>query len=82
MSAGDAYSRFSAHQVPNRRTTASIQNEILVKRQRNAVSKVFHSKVDKDKITGWKGELNRILQIFNVRSVDLVWHSLSGRSSD
>ena len=37
--------------------------------ERNAVSRLFHSQNDKDAIAGWKQDLNKILHIFNVRSV-------------
>ena len=36
---------------------------------RNAVSRVFHAKNDKETIATWKSDLSRILQVFNVRSV-------------
>jgi len=40
----------------------------------------FHAKNDKEKIVAWKSDLNRILQVFNVRSIVsarslLTWHS-------
>ena len=43
---------------------------------RNAVSRLFHAKSDKETIAGWKAELNRILLVFNVRSIALAWPSL------
>ena len=33
------------------------------------VSRHFHAKNDKDKIAAWRSDLNRILQIFNVRPI-------------
>ena len=47
--------------------------------ERSAVSQVLHSKNDKDAIAAWRQDLNRILQIFNVRSVNPVWQSLRNR---
>ena len=41
--------------------------------KRNAVSRLFHAKNDKETIAGWKSDLSRILHIFNVRSVGFVW---------
>lgn len=37
---------------------------------------MFHAKNDKEMITAWNADLNRILQIFNVRSVGSVSLSL------
>jgi hypothetical protein len=36
----------------------------------------LHARNDKDKIAAWKLELDRILQVFNVRSATLTWPSL------
>ena len=36
------------------------------------VSRHFHAKNDKEKIATWKSDLNRILQVFNVRSIIYV----------
>jgi hypothetical protein len=38
---------------------------------RNAVSRLFHTKNDKDMIAAWRLDLNRILHVFNVRSISL-----------
>ena len=64
----DAKPERSAHQNPNRRAVAEIQRKITKQGKRNAVSRGFHSKNDKDEIAAWRQELNRILHIFNVRS--------------
>ena len=45
--------------------------------KRNVISRHLHAKNDKDKIAGWKLDLNRILQVFNVRSVIPVWPLLT-----
>ena len=42
---------------------------------RNAVSRLIHARNDKDVIAAWKLDLDRILRVFNVRSVG------SGRQS-
>ena len=55
---------------------AGIQNKVIEKGKRNAASQVFYSKNDKDAIAGWKQDLNRILQIFTVRSINPIWQSL------
>ena len=55
--------------IPHRRTVAEIEKSVTKQSQRNHVSRLFHARIDKEKIAGWRGELNRILQIFNVRSV-------------
>ena len=44
--------------------------------KRNVFSRLFHAKKDKDAIIIWRQDLNRILHIFNVRLVGLVWQSL------
>ena len=36
--------------------------------KRNIVSQLFHAKNDKDAIAAWSSELDRILDVFNVRS--------------
>ena len=43
--------------------------KIVEQGNRNAVSQAFHAKNDKDTIAAWRQDLNRILHIFNVRSV-------------
>jgi hypothetical protein len=48
---------------------AEIQRKVIKQSGRNAVSRLLHAKSDKETIAGWKLELNRILQVFNVRSV-------------
>ena len=53
----------------NRRAVAEIQRNIVKRRKRNAVSRLFNAKDDKEAIATWKLDLNRILHVFNVRSV-------------
>ena len=54
------------------RTVAEIQGKVVKQGKRNPVSRMFHSKNDKDAIAAWKQDLSRILHIFNVRSVSSV----------
>jgi hypothetical protein len=61
----------SAHNVLDRRTVAEIQRKVIKRGGRHRVSRFIHAKNDKDTIAGWKSDLNRILVVFNVRSVDL-----------
>ena len=37
--------------------------------KRNVVSSLFHSRDDKERIAAWRVDLNRILLVFNVRSM-------------
>ena len=48
-----------------------IQRKVIKQGKRNAVSQLFHAKNDKEMITTWRADLNRILLVFNVRSVVL-----------
>ena len=56
-----------------RRTVAQIQRKAIKHSKRNAVSQLFHAKNDKETIASWKADLNRILHVFNVRSIVSVW---------
>ena len=66
-----------AHHAFDHRTVAEIQKKVIEKSGRNVVSRVFHAKSDKEAIAGWKLDLNRILHIFNVRSVGSASLSLT-----
>ena len=46
---------------------AEIQGRIVEKRERGLLSRLAHSKNDKETIAAWKLDLIRILQVFNVR---------------
>lgn len=48
---------------------ADIEKKIVNIGKRNALSRLFHSKDDREKIAAWRLDLNRILHVFNVRSV-------------
>jgi hypothetical protein len=60
-------------------TLVEIQRKITKKGKQNAVSRLFHAKSDKETIAGWKSDLNKILLVFNVRSVVVVWLLLTVR---
>ena len=60
-----------AHRSLDRRTIAEIQGEVLKRGGRGRVSRFLHSRDDKDVIAAWKSDLNRLLHVFNVRSVRL-----------
>ena len=51
------------------RTVAEIQSKVIKQSGRNAASRLFHARNDKETIAAWKSELNRILIVFNVCSV-------------
>ena len=40
-------------------------------------SRVLHAQSDKDTIAAWKGDLDRLLHIFNVRSVSSICYPLT-----
>ena len=46
-----------------------IERNVIEQGKRNVVSRHFHAKNDKEQIAGWRSDLVRILQIFNVRSI-------------
>ena len=48
---------------------ADIEKKIVNIGKRNALSRLFHSKDDREKIAAWRLDLNRILHVFNVRPV-------------
>jgi len=55
--------------APDRRTVARIQEKIIEKSGRNLLSRLGNAKNDKETVVTWKLDLNRILIVFNVRSV-------------
>jgi hypothetical protein len=59
---------------------AEIQRKLIKKGKQNAVSRLFHAKSDKEMIAGWKSDLNKILLVFNVRPVVVVWLLLTVHS--
>jgi len=56
---------------------AEIQRKTTKQGERNAVSRFFHATSDKETIAGWRLDLDRILNVFNVRSVVFVWPLLT-----
>jgi len=58
-----------AHRALNRRTVAGIREKITEKCGRGLLSRLANAKNDKETLATWKLDLNRILHIFNVRSV-------------
>ena len=51
------------------RTVAEIQRHIIKRGKRNAISRHYHAKDDRDAIVAWRLDLNGILHVFDVRSV-------------
>ena len=68
--------RDSFYPHPNPRTVAKIQKKIVKQGKRNAVSRLFRAKDDKEAIATWNQDLIRILHVFNVRSVAPAWKPL------
>jgi len=64
----------------NRSTVAGIQEKVIEKCGRNLLSRLANAKNDKETITAWKLDLNRILHVFNVRSAMAAWPSLTVHS--
>jgi len=54
------------------RTAEEIQGNIIERGKRNAISRRYHAKDDKEAITTWTLDLNRIRRVFDVRSVTPV----------
>ena len=62
---------------PDLRAVAEIQRKVIKQGKRNVISRHLHAKNDKEKIAGWKSDLNKILHVFNVRSIGSVWPLLT-----
>ena len=56
---------------------AEIQRKVIKQSGRNTTSRILQAANDKDKIAAWKLDLDRILQIFNVRSIVPSWSLLT-----
>ena len=52
-----------------RRTVADIERRLVKWGKRNPISRRLCAKNDKETIATWKLNLDRLLQVFNVRSV-------------
>ena len=59
----------------DRRTLTEIQRKVVKQGKRNPASRLFYARGDKDKIAGWKQDLVRVLNVFNVRLVASAGHS-------
>ena len=57
------------HQILNRRIVTEIQGNVAKRGKRNAISRLIHAKDDRKAIDTWRSDLNKILHVFNVRSV-------------
>ena len=55
-----------AYQRCDRRTLAEMERKIIKMSKRSAVSRLLRAKNDKETITAWRQDLDRILHIFNV----------------
>ena len=53
---------------------AEIQREVIKQSGRYTATRLLHVKNDKEAIAAWKLDLNRILQVFNVRVLIHVWY--------
>ena len=59
------------------RTVDEIQRHIIERGERNAISRRYHVKEDKEAIATWKLDLDRTLRVFNVCSVTPARRSLT-----
>ena len=48
---------------------AEIQRKVIKQSGRSPASRLLHARNDKETITAWKSDLNRILHVFNVSPV-------------
>ena len=60
---------YRQHITLGHRTVAKIQRKATKQSGRNQISRLVHARSDKEKLTAWKLELDRILQVFNVRLI-------------
>jgi len=78
--------RTVAYDAFDHRIVADIQKKLAKSVKRNAVSRRFNAKKTKERIAAWRLDLEKILQVFNVRSVTWVMaiadFSLSGGTYD
>ena len=50
-----------------------IQQRIVKQGERGGISRLLYARNDEEKIAAWRSDLNRILQVFNVRPITSVW---------
>jgi len=55
--------------MPDPRAVGEVERNVIKQRNRNAISRRLHAKNDKKKIAAWRLDLDKILQVFDVRSV-------------
>src|SRR5258708_5770167 len=69
--------------VLDRRTLAKIQGKVVKQGKRNPLHRFVLSKSDQGKIAAWNRDHTRLLEVFNVRSVDSFGiHKLRSTISD
>ena len=51
------------------RAVGEIERNVIKEGKRNAISRRLHAKNNKKKMATWKLDLDKVIQIFNVRSV-------------
>ena len=73
---GGCFARFT-YRALNRRTVEEIRGNITEKGGRNLLSRLVHAKDDKEMLAAWGSDLNRVLHVFNVRSVGSGQQSLT-----
>ena len=66
---GDAWFGQLTDDALDRRTVEEIEEKLTEQSKRNAVSRIIRAVNDKVRIVGWMSDLDRILRVFNVRSV-------------
>ena len=64
------------------RTVAEIQRKTIKQSGRSRISRLVNARGDKEQIIAWKLELDRILQVFNVRLITSGWSLLIVVRSD
>jgi hypothetical protein len=71
----DGHAERSADRYLNRRALVEMQKKVVKRSKRSSVFRFILTKDDKDKIAGWKQDLVRILQVFNVRLTESTGNS-------
>ena len=65
----NAHCSWLAYRALDCRTVAQIQRSANEPKERNPISRIFYAKKDEATIAAWRSDLDRILHIFEVRSV-------------
>ena len=66
----------------NCRTVAEIHGNVIEKGRRSSISRLVHTKNDREVVAAWRSDLNRVLHVFNVRSADPVRQFLTAHLPD